>query len=132
MFLHSQTGLEGEEAAARYMISKGYHLIERNWRFKHLETDLIMSRLGLLVFIEVKTLSHEGQSNPLIHVNKEKVVHLLNAAHAYMRTNQLDAPVRFDIISVIKDGNCYKVNHYPDAFDMFDKSSSKEQSCNFK
>ena len=114
MFLHSQTGLEGEEAAARYMISKGYHLIERNWRFKHLETDLIMSRLGLLVFIEVKTLSHEGQSDPLI----------LNAAHAYMRTNQLDAPVRFDIISVIKDGNCYKVNHYPDAFDMFDKSSS--------
>ena len=51
MFLHSQTGLEGEEAAARYMISKGYHLIERNWRVKHLETDLIMSRLGLLVFI---------------------------------------------------------------------------------
>lgn len=48
-------GARGEEEAARYLTSRGYRVLERNWKTKYGELDIITSKNGVIIFIEVKT-----------------------------------------------------------------------------
>ena len=51
---HVEVGRAGERAAAVYLIAKGYGVIERNYRNRRAEIDLIVQRSGTLVFVEVE------------------------------------------------------------------------------
>ena len=52
-----EIGLKGENHAANYLISLGYVLLERNWRFSHAEIDIIAKDGEILVFVEVKSVA---------------------------------------------------------------------------
>ena len=54
---NKDTGFFGETKAAAFLISKGYSILYRNWRYKHLELDIIAAKDGLLHIVEVKTRS---------------------------------------------------------------------------
>lgn len=116
MAKHNLLGAAGEEAALLFLIYHGYEIREHNWFFEHLEVDIIAEKVGLIAFVEVKTRSTELFGNPEEAVNKEKENNLINAANAYMRYNDLDNPVRFDIISVIGNKEPFRINHIKDAF----------------
>ena len=113
---HNETGTKGEEMAADYLTNKGYEILEKNWRFKNLEADIIAIIAKTLVVAEVKTRKSNYFGEPETFVNKQKQSNLIKTANEYIQRNNLDLEVRFDIISIIVGSNEMKINHIEDAF----------------
>lgn len=113
-----KTGKIGELAATRYLKNKGYHILERNWRFHKAEIDIIAERKDLLVFIEVKSRKSDRQGKPehLITRAQEKLI--LLAASGYMSKHNYEWAVQFDVIGVLIDqhDNVVRLTHHEDAF----------------
>ena len=112
---HNDTGSKGEQLAAAFLVEKGYHILETNWRFKNLEADIIASIYKTLVVVEVKTRKNNYFGEPETFVNRQKQKNLIKAANEYIKLNKMDLEVRFDIISVIMN-DTQSVNHIEDAF----------------
>lgn len=116
MATHNELGKIGEEIACNYLIDKGYEIIERNWRNRHKEIDIIARDGQELVIVEVKTRQNDNYGEPDLAVTRQKQNRLINAANAYIFKKTLDTDTRFDIISIIfKDGNPV-IDHIMDAF----------------
>ena len=69
---HNVTGQKGEEMAANYLVEKGYSILEKNWRFKNLEADIIALTSKILVIAEVKTRKSNYFGEPETFVTKQK------------------------------------------------------------
>ncbi|MBR5159592.1 MAG: YraN family protein [Bacteroidaceae bacterium] len=117
MAKHNILGKEGENYAADYLDEQGYEILDRNWMCGHKDLDIVASKEGTLVFVEVKTRSTMDWGDPEEAVNEKKIRNLVHAADAYIRYNRLDMDVRFDIISIIMDDTgFYRVEHIEQAF----------------
>ena len=78
-------GAKGEELIADFITEQGYLIVERNWRIKDGEIDLIAtSPSGLITFIEVKTRSNEAFGHPLEAINRDKAYRLQRLALAWL------------------------------------------------
>lgn len=101
-----QLGKRGESRAELFLVSQGYTTLSRNFRFSHLEIDLICkdSSSNQLVFIEVKTRRSTEHGHPTDSVNHTKLNRLIIAAEAYVRRHNFDLDYRFDIISISPTG----------------------------
>ena len=113
---HNETGQKGEEIAASFLQNKGFIVLEKNWRFKNLEADIIATSGKTLIVAEVKTRKSNYFGEPETFVNKQKQKNLIKAAHEYIQRNKLDMEVRFDIVSIVLGNNQLKINHIEDAF----------------
>ena len=113
----SRIGREGEEAARQYLEGLGYRVLHINWRSGHYELDIVARRPEWLVVVEVKTRDQRRIMEPEDAVDKAKIRRTVAAADAYVQTFDIDLPVRFDILSLIKrsDGS-YRIEHIEDAF----------------
>src|SRR5580658_7201982 len=111
-----KTGGEGEAEAVTYLRSIGYEILEKNWRHGNQEIDIIAKDKFYLVIAEVKTRSSTMFGEPEAFVNRQKQRNLIKAANAYLEKKNLMLESRFDILSVIKNGESYKVNHIQNAF----------------
>jgi len=111
-----ETGKKGEKLAAELLISKGYQVLETNWRFSRAEIDIIAKKEEILVFVEVKTRSSDyfGQPEEFIDSKKEKLI--ADAASEYMKQVGHEWECRFDFISIILTGPSYRIKHIEDAF----------------
>jgi putative endonuclease len=107
-----QTGSDGEGVAAEYLLKKGYQVVERNYKYRHLEVDLIVRKENWLVFVEVKTRSKSDFGFPEEFVDKSKQRNILMAAEHYIYETDWRFNVRYDIISVLRG----TVTHFEDAF----------------
>ncbi len=117
MAKHNELGVRGEEIAVRYLMSKSYSILERNWRYGRLEVDIISRHNDELVMIEVKTRSGSFVESLGEAVDKRKQELLIRAANAYILKSILNLEIRFDIISVIFLNNAeYRVCHLENAF----------------
>jgi putative endonuclease len=112
MATHNLLGQIGEEEACRFLIRKGYTLLERNWRVGHLELDIIAECFGEIIVVEVKTRSNEDFAPAHEAVDAEKMKNLRLAAGQYLSINGLDQPIRFDIITVVGTQRPFTVTHY--------------------
>ena len=112
----TQKGDEGEEAARRYLAEAGYKILEVKWRFKRLEVDIIASKPGLIVIVEVKTRKNTVFGEPELSVNNKKQGFLVAAAHQYLTIRDIDAETRFDIIAVTGVSPDFEINHLEGAF----------------
>lgn len=112
----NDTGREGEEAARTYLQKKGYTILHSNWRWHHFELDIVAIDEDMLVVAEVKTRAVDHLLSPEDAVDWKKMRRIITAADAYVRHFQVELPVRFDIISVIKGEKGYKIDHIDDAF----------------
>ena len=95
-------GVSGEDAVAAWYVSHGYEVVERNWRCKTGELDLILRRGRTFVFCEVKTRSSDAFGAPVEAVTRNKQVRLRHLAARWLE----DAPmrpidIRFDVASVL-------------------------------
>lgn len=110
-------GAKGEEEVCKYLIRKGYTIIDRNFRCKQGEIDIIASKLNELIFIEVKTRRNIQFGYPCEAVGKTKQKHILNVAKYYMWRNNIieNYNIRFDVIEVYYSNN-YHINHIQNCF----------------
>lgn len=113
---HIDFGKQGEEIAVKYLTDKGYEILERNWRNRHKEIDIIAKDGKDLVIVEVKTRKSNSYGEPDLAVNKQKQRLLIYAANAYIYRNNLDTDTRFDIISIVFNDGKPVIDHIEDAF----------------
>jgi len=116
MATHHITGTKGEQAALTHLLSHGYLLKQKNWRYKHLEVDLIMMDGPVLVFVEVKTRTTADFGLPYEAVNWQKQRKLSQAATIYIRQHGYDGEIRFDVVSILSDQGQFNIRHIKDAF----------------
>lgn len=98
-----QTGVNGEEIATRFLINSGFEIIDRNWRIKKGEIDIVaLSPKQEVVFCEVKTRSSLYYGDPFESVTPEKALRLQHLALAWLAMHQrLGGDYRIDVISIV-------------------------------
>jgi len=111
-----ELGANGETAAKNYLLSKGYKVLETNWRHKRWEIDIVAERHNEIIFVEVKTRTGNFFGEPEMAVNKSKQQFLGQAASEYMHQKRLGGDVRFDIVSVTVTSGGNEIHHVEDAF----------------
>ncbi|MBQ8501675.1 MAG: YraN family protein [Bacteroides sp.] len=116
MAAHNRLGKAGEEAATAYLEREGYIIRDRNWRRGHLELDIVAAKDGELVVVEVKTRTNTLYQEPYEAVDEQKIRHIVRAADAYIKVHNLDADVRFDIITAVGEEGNFRIEHIEEAF----------------
>ena len=117
MSKHNKIGIKGEQIAADFLLNKGYIILHRNWRSGKKEIDVIALKDNILVVIEIKTRSGSNLLFPEETVNRKKQGFLKAAAAAFMDENPQYPDLRFDIISIVMDGESVKeIVHFEEAF----------------
>ena len=110
-------GNQGEQLAVDFLVEKGFKILERNWRFKRAELDIIAMDNQTMVFVEVKTRSDDIFERPENAVNTRKRQLMIRAAIGYMQQSGHDWAIRFDIVSVILRGDVKaQIDYFKDAF----------------
>lgn len=116
---HNETGRWGEELAARYLVDRGWRILDRNYRAGSRELDLVASRAGVVAFVEVKTRRGAEFGHPLEAVTRKKRAEVTAAARAWLRAHPGSPGVRrrFDAVAVLlgSDGSV-RVEHVEDAW----------------
>lgn len=104
-----ELGAWGEQQVAEYLAHKGFTIVEKNWRHKLGELDLIaIGPDGTVAFVEVKTRSSTRFGEPLEAITRAKETRLELLARAWLRENS-DSVMqrrgfRLDFVSVLGDG----------------------------
>lgn len=114
MFIPNPTARIGEELATKYLKSKGYKIIERNFRKGYGEIDIIATKNNVLVFVEVKTKTSNYKGTPLEQIHYYKLQNIIKTAQFYKLLNpKLPESMRIDAISVMLDysGKLNKIEH---------------------
>jgi len=108
----------GEQAAADYLQEVGYELLERKYRLKIGEIDIIAKKDHTIVFIEVKTRRSTRYGFPAEAVTYRKQQKIINTALCYLKQiNQNNASCRFDVMEIfLTELNVITYNHIMDAF----------------
>jgi len=106
----------GEKIASAYLQEKGYTILKKQWRYYRYEIDLIASRQNTIVFVEVKTRFSREYGEPWAAVNLRKQQKICRSADHYLRTYQIDAEPRFDIISIVHAEGQTEILHLEQAF----------------
>lgn len=116
MAQHNELGKWGEQVAADYLASKGYNIVFRDWRYRHIDLDIIAVKDGVLAIVEVKTRSFNRLVEPELAVDRRKIRTITIAANAFVKSNRIDLEIRFDIIAITGSPANYTLNHIEDAF----------------
>jgi putative endonuclease len=112
-----ETGRRGEDAAFHFLVGEGYEILVRNFRVKGGELDIVArSKTGDIVVIEVKTRSSNAFGFPETFVDIAKQKRIIQAALSWQEANAPMAGIRFDVISVERDGKTTRIRHFEDAF----------------
>ncbi len=118
-------GKLGESIAKEYLRSKGYKILETNWRYRGGEIDIIaISPEGILSFIEVKTRRTEDFGLPEESIDYRKAKKILSGAQLFLHDkgfSESQIEISFDVISITisPDGN-FNINHIKNAFSESD------------
>lgn len=110
----SARGAAAEDAAAAYLVARGVKLLERNYRCRFGEIDLIVQDGRTLVFVEVRHRSSAAFGSAAESITQSKQRKLLRAARHYMAQHQDFPACRFD--AVLLDGGTQAVDWLRNAF----------------
>jgi len=115
-----QTGQVTEAAACRYLQNAGLKLLEKNYRCRQGEIDLIMLDNADLVFIEVRFRRHSGFGSGAESVTVAKQQKIIHTAQHFLASHQSEAAkaCRFDVISVTSQNQNYQFNWIKNAFQL--------------
>jgi putative endonuclease len=112
-------GQKGERLAARYLRRKGYLIIARGERDRYAEIDLIAVEGRTVVFVEVKTRTHQQAGHPAEAVDRDKQRRMTRAALVYRNRHDLHAvSMRFDVVAITwpADKRPPVIEHFVNAF----------------
>ena len=113
MTLRAETGRLAEDRAAEFLMSRGLSIIERNFRAKSGELDIVARDGEEVVFVEVRSRSSSGYGGAAASVDGLKRHKVVAAARVWLAARGWEGPCRFDVIAV--DGG--QLEHLPAAFE---------------
>ena len=114
-----EKGRAGEQLAVRFLERQGFRILNRNYRNRLGEIDIVAEDKGVLVFVEVRTLKETARHAPEETIQWKKQQRLSRTAQAYIQHKGLeDRPARFDVIAVDFAGRRSTLRHIPDAFEI--------------
>jgi putative endonuclease len=116
---HNEFGKQGEQLAVDYLFGKGYKILARNYRFGKAEIDIIARQGETLAIVEVKSRNTGFLEDIATTINAKKQGLLVQAADQYVQNKDLDVEVRFDVITIVKKGANFEIDHLEDAFYFF-------------
>ena len=116
MASHNELGQKGEKIAEKHLLQKGYEILDRNFRFKRDEIDLVAAKGDQIVFVEVKTRANDYLGEPEEAVTKSKQKRIIAVANHYVIENNIEKEARFDIIAIVFNQNTERIHHIEDAF----------------
>ena len=110
-------GQWGESVAAHHLEANGYEIVERNWRCREGEIDLVARNGQEWVFVEVKTRRGRSRGTPEEGVTPRKSRQLLALGEIYTAVHDLDVDWRIDLVAVELDskGKLLRCEHIPNA-----------------
>lgn len=110
-----KAGKSGEEIAVAFLKEQSYELVEKNWRFKNFEIDIILKKSSTLIFIEVKSRANTIVS-PFDIISNAQKKRILEAAHHYIQINEIDLNIRFDLIYIDNSSKTPTLKHFKEFF----------------
>ena len=119
----SSLGERGERAACGFLKERGYEILEKNYKCKIGEIDVIARRRGRLAFIEIKTRASVQFGMPQEAVDLRKQEKIFKVAQWYLKEKKLvKTPVAFDVVAILwKEGQAPEMHLIADAFEKEDK-----------
>ena len=112
-------GKKGEDVALESLLQRGMKLLERNWRSGHKELDLVMEEEGFIRIVEVRSRNYPAQIEPLESVDMVKRKKIIQAAKGFVAANRSrikGKEVVFDVVSILFNGELFKVEYIREAF----------------
>jgi putative endonuclease len=108
-------GLQGEQTAVRYLEERGYEVLDRNFRSRRGEVDVIVRKGGQLVFVEVKHWDAYGADSLeyAIDARKQRRIRQSGEFFIYQHPQFAELHIRFDVLLVKPEG----IDHIKNAFD---------------
>jgi len=102
-FYKDRLGRLGEEKACLFLKKKGYRIIQRNWRSRFGEIDIVAAKAGVYIFVEVKSGRESQGFRPETHFDQRKSSKLLRISEFYLLKNhgRLDWPRQIDLVSIV-------------------------------
>jgi putative endonuclease len=116
MATQQEIGELGEKLAQQHLRKLGYRILATNWRYGHLELDIVARDGDELVIVEVKSRSGIRYEHPSEAVTSGKMKRIVEAADAFIQEIDSELETRFDIITVIFFGQAHELEHFKDAF----------------
>lgn len=101
---HLATGENAEQQALETLVAAGLKPVDRNFRCKHGELDLIMKDEMTLVIVEVRFRKSDRFGSALESVTPAKQSRIIAATQFYLSTRKTNAPIRFDVVAISGNG----------------------------
>ena len=112
-----EQGRIGEDLAVEFLTKKGYHILQRNFRFDRGEIDIVAQHGNELVFIEVKARRTATYGEPEDALTPAKCEQIRRVAEGYLLEHDIhDQSPRFDVVAIMFDAKVPVIRHLEDAF----------------
>lgn len=119
-FSTQNIGEMGEEYAVKFLNKKKYKILERNYRKRYGEIDIIAENKNYIVFVEVKTRHTDSMTSASDAVNRQKQLKIIKTASLYLAENETEKFCRFDVCEVYVNSDNLKlvdINYIEAAFE---------------
>ena len=112
-------GKAAENAAAKFLKAQGYKILERNYKNKFGEIDIIAKQKGVICFLEVKARHSLNLGVPQEAVSARKQRQICRVAVYYLKNNSLlEHPARFDVLALLYVNSQPEISLITDAFEL--------------
>lgn len=119
-------GRRSERTAEQFLKRKGHRILTRNWTCPVGEIDLVTRQGETLIFVEVRSTSHDDAESARLSVDQVKQERLTRLASAFMKRYRVqNVSARFDVVVLAWPGGVEKpiIEHFENAFPAIGKSS---------
>lgn len=119
-FSTQNIGEKGEEYTVKFLEKKKYNILERNYRKRYGEIDIIAENKNYIVFVEVKTRHKDSMASAADAVNRQKQIRIIKTASLYLAENETEKFCRFDVCEVYVNSDNLKlvdINYIEAAFE---------------
>ena len=112
-------GQRAEVAAAGFLSSRGYTILEQNYTTRYGEIDIVAFHENTLVFIEVKARRGVRCGGPREAVNGPKQQKIIGTASHYLKQHRIhDTRIRFDVVAILEEEGQFSFELIPNAFQV--------------
>ena len=113
---HNELGEIGEQIAVDFLVKKGHKVLDRNFKFKKLEIDIVTEFENKIIVTEEKTRQSDYLTDPRELVSKSKQKGIVKTANYYIQENEIDLETQFDVIVIVLNQKQKDIRHIEDAF----------------